>query len=255
VQVVILAGGLGTRLSEETHLKPKPMIEIGGRPILWHIMKIFHSQGFRDFIVCCGYRGYLIKEYFANYRLHNSDLTIRTGTGLIDYHDSAVEDWNVTIVDTGLSTMTGGRLLRIKDYVKSDQFLMTYGDGLSDLSLKDLVETHRQANRIATVTAVQLAARFGMLDIEGQRVCSFREKPKTETGWLSGGFFVFQKQIFDFLKDDSTVLEDSTLRELASQGQLTAFRHKKFWACMDTQRDKTFLEDLWQTGRAPWKSW
>jgi glucose-1-phosphate cytidylyltransferase len=257
MKAVILAGGLGTRISEETALKPKPMIEIGGMPILWHIMKIYAAHGINDFVVCCGYKGYVIKEYFANYFLHRSDVTFDMAQNHMEVHEQYAEPWRVTLVDTGEQTMTGGRLRRVQRYLQDEEaFCFTYGDGVSDIDIKALLEFHKTHGQLATLTAVYPPGRFGALDIrEDQRVNSFKEKPKGDGGQINGGFFVLSPKVFGLLEGDRTVWEEGPLEALASSGKLQAFRHGGFWQPMDTLRDKTYLEDLWATGKAPWKTW
>lgn len=255
MKVVILAGGLGTRLSEETTLRPKPMVEIGGMPILWHIMKIYSSQGFNDFIICLGYKGYVIKEYFANYFLHKSDVTIDLSNNQIEVHDSQAEPWRVTLVDTGVDTMTGGRIKRIKSHVNNETFMLTYGDGVGDIDLDKLLSTHRKNKVSCTVTAVQPQGRFGSLNIDGEKVKSFFEKPKGDGSWINGGFFVCEPQVFDYIENDSSIWEKEPLEELANSNQLATTKHFGFWKPMDTLRDKQELEMLWQSGNAPWKKW
>ena len=257
MKVVILAGGFGTRISEESHLKPKPMVEIGEKPILWHIMKIYSYYGFNDFIICLGYKGYYIKEYFAQYFLHESDVTFdfrNDNKQMI--HNHSAEPWKVTLVNTGLDTMTGGRVKKIKPYIGNKPFLLTYGDGVADIKINKLVEYHESHGKIATVTAIQPSGRFGALDLkEENTVAGFKEKPKGDGNWINGGFFVVQPQIFDYIKDDTTVLEREPLECLAKDKELTAFKHNGFWQPMDTLRDKLLLEDLWKSGKAPWKCW
>ncbi len=256
MKAVILAGGLGTRISEETHLKPKPMIEIGGRPILWHIMKIYSSYGINDFIICCGYKGYVIKEYFANYFLHMSDLTFNMRTNKMAVHQCNSEPWTVTLIDTGESTMTGGRLKRVADYLKDEEmFCFTYGDGVADIDIAAQIDWHRQHGKLATVTAVQPPGRYGSLDLDGHVVRGFVEKPKGDSGWINGGFFVLSPKVLDLIDDDSTSWEAGPLEVIAQQGDLVAFEHEGFWQPMDTLRDKNNLERLWQLGQAPWKVW
>lgn len=256
MKVVILAGGLGTRLSEETTLKPKPMVEIGGMPILWHIMKVYSAHGYNDFIICCGYKGYLIKEYFANYFLHKSDITIDLKNNSVKMHDSQAEPWTITLVDTGVDSMTGGRIKRIKPHVGNEPFLLTYGDGLSNVNIKASVEFHKQNKKICTVTSVQPLGRFGALDIrENNMVHSFLEKPKGDGSWINGGFFVCQPEVFNYIEDDSTIFERTPMEKLASDGQLIAFKHEGFWKPMDTLRDKVELEENWADKKAPWKIW
>jgi glucose-1-phosphate cytidylyltransferase len=256
MKVVILAGGFGTRLSEETDLKPKPMVEIGGKPILWHIMKIYSHHGFNDFIICLGYKGYVIKEYFAHYFLHQSDVTIDLQKNSMDIHESKAEPWKITLVDTGLSTMTGGRIKRIQAYIKNETFLLTYGDGVSDVDITALVASHRQQGKLATVTAVQPSGRFGALNLDkNNAVLSFQEKPKGDGSWINGGFFVVEPAVFERIIGDETVWEREPLESLAGDGQLFAFNHGGYWQPMDTVRDKNHLEELWNSGKAPWKVW
>ena len=255
VKAVILAGGLGTRISEETNLKPKPLIEIGGMPILWHIMKIYSSYGINDFVICCGYKGYMIKEYFANYFLHNSDVTFDIKNNKMEVHQKSVEPWSVTLVDTGLETMTGGRLKRIKKFVSDDSFHFTYGDGLSDIDLTKLFEFHRKSKSIATVTAVQPPGRFGTLDITKDKVTTFKEKPSGDGNWINGGFFILNSSVFDYIENDSTIWEKEPLESLAHDNELSAFKHFGFWQPLDTLRDKNYLEGLWSGDKALWKNW
>ena len=254
MKAVILAGGLGTRISEESGSKPKPMVEIGGKPILWHIMKIYSSHGINDFIVCCGYKGYLIKEYFANYFLHMSDVTFDMSNNSMEVHHKKAEPWKVTLVDTGELTQTGGRLKRVSDYLDGD-FCMTYGDGLSSINIRQLIQFHQSHKKLATVTAVQPPGRFGAMDIEGSQVHSFQEKPHGDGGWVNGGFFVLNPTALNLIPGDSTIWEQEPLKILSQQGQLEAFRHDGFWQPMDTLRDKNRLEELWTNGDAPWKVW
>jgi len=256
MKAVILAGGLGTRLSEETVARPKPMVEIGGRPILWHIMKIYGASGVHDFVICLGYKGYLIKEYFANYLLHVSDVTLDLSQNRVTVHQNNAEPWRITLVDTGETTMTGGRLKRIRAYVESDEaFCMTYGDGVADVDIANLLAFHRSQGRLATVTAVQPPGRFGTLDLSGDYVVSFREKPVGDGGWINGGFFILSPRALDYVSGDETVWERDPMEKLAADGQLAAFMHRGFWQPMDTLRDKTHLEQLWESGKAPWKIW
>lgn len=255
MKAVILAGGFGTRISEESHLRPKPLIEIGGRPILWHIMKILSSHGVQEFVICCGYKGYLIKEYFSNYSLHMSDATFDVCHNAVEVHQNLAEPWKVTVVDTGTDTMTGGRLLRVRKYVESERFLMTYGDGVSDVDIRELVKFHELQRRRATVTAIQPSARFGALEFNGDSVSSFVEKPKGDGRWVNGGFFILEPDVFEYLRRDEDIWEQEPLRRLAEEGQLAAYRHHGFWAAMDTLRDKNALEELWASKRAPWKVW
>lgn len=255
MKTVILAGGFGTRISEETSLRPKPMVEVGGRPLLWHIMKLYSHYGLKDFIICLGYKGYFIKEYFANYFLHNSDVTFHLSEDRMQVHNTFSEDWSVTLVETGLNTQTGGRLKRIGKYLNPDEmFCMTYGDGLADVNISKLVEYAKNQDKLATVTAVQPAGRFGALDLEGDSVSSFREKPEGE-GWMSGGFFVLKPGVLDYIKSDSEPWEKSPLEQIAGKGQLVAYRHSGFWQPVDTLRDKNQMEALWETGNPPWMVW
>jgi len=255
MKAVILAGGLGTRISEETHLKPKPMIEIGGRPILWHVMKIYLAHGINDFVICAGYRGYVIKEYFANYFLHQSDVTFDMAANSMEVHQRRAEPWRVTIVDTGEQTMTGGRLKRVREYVGKGTFCFTYGDGVSDVDITKLVAFHKQEGRLATLTGVQPPGRYGALDIDGNRVEKFQEKPEGDGGWINGGFFVLEPSVIDLVADDNSTWEREPLEQLASRRQLSVYRHYGFWRPMDTLRDKLHLEELWASGKAPWKTW
>ncbi len=257
MKVVILAGGFGTRISEESHLRPKPMIEIGERPILWHIMKIYSSFGFNDFIICLGYKGYSIKEYFEHYFLHESDISFdfrNNNQRIIHYHKA--EPWKVTLVNTGMETMTGGRVKRIQKYVENEPFMLTYGDGVGNVDINALMDFHKLHGRVATVTSVQPSGRFGALEVtDSDEVKGFREKPKGDGSWINAGFFVLQPEIFNYLENDETVFEQSPLENLAKDNELMAFRHEGFWQPMDTLRDKTYLENLWKTGKAPWKMW
>lgn len=256
MKVVILAGGLGTRLSEETVVKPKPMVEIGGRPILWHIMKIYSSYGFNEFIICLGYKGYMIKEYFSNYFLHMSDVTFDMENNRMEIHQKHVEPWKVTLVDTGQDTMTGGRIKRIHEYVNNHTFMLTYGDGVADIDICRLLECHQKYGRLATLTAVQPPGRFGLANInEKNEVDSFVEKPVGDGNWINGGFFVLEPQIFDYINGENIIWEREPLEALALQKQLMAYKHYGFWRPMDTLRDKVLLENLWNTGKAPWKTW
>lgn len=256
MKVVILAGGFGTRLSEETTIKPKPMVEIGSKPILWHIMKIYSHFGFNDFVICLGYKGYVIKEYFANYYLHQSDVTFDLIDNSMKIHHNNSEPWKVTLVETGLNTMTGGRLLKVKDYLKNETFLMTYGDGVADININELIKYHKQAQQTATVTATQPSGRFGALQIENNGVVtSFKEKPDGDGNWINAGFFVLEPDIFGYLDDDSTIFERKPLQTLAKEGQLKAFCHKGFWMPMDKLSDKIDLEKMWNDNTAPWKVW
>jgi glucose-1-phosphate cytidylyltransferase len=254
MKVVILAGGRGTRISEETEVLPKPMIQIGGKPILWHIMKVYSHFGFNEFIICLGYKGYAIKEYFANYFLHSADLTLDLSTNSMKVHGSKAEPWKVTLIDTGLETMTGGRVKRIEKYIEGKTFILTYGDGIGNVDINKLIEFHKTQGKLATVTAVQLEGRFGALNIEkGEKVSSFLEKPHGDGAWINGGFFVLEPGIFKYIEDDSTAWEREPLEKLAKDNQLSAYKHNGFWKCMDTLRDKIELEQLWNTGNAPWK--
>jgi glucose-1-phosphate cytidylyltransferase len=255
MKAVILAGGLGTRISEESHLRPKPMIEIGGKPILWHIMKIYSSHGIDEFIVCLGYRGYMIKEYFANYFLHMSDVTFDMAANRMEVHHASVEPWRVTLVDTGEDTMTGGRLKRVARYLDDKDFCFTYGDGVADVDISAQVAFHRAHGRLATLTAVQPPGRYGALTLKGDRVERFEEKPAGDGAWINGGFFVLSPKVIDLIDDDATHWERAPLERLAAAGQLSAFQHRGFWQPMDTLRDKTQLERLWAGDRAPWKCW
>jgi glucose-1-phosphate cytidylyltransferase len=256
MKVVILAGGLGTRLSEETVLKPKPMIEIGDMPILWHIMKIYSSHGFHDFVICLGYKGYLIKEYFANYFLHKSDVTIDLSTNALQVHDSYAEPWKITLVDTGQHAMTGGRIKRIARHVSNEPFLLTYGDGVGDVDIRKLVAFHQQHGKHCTVTSVQPSGRFGALDLgTNHEVLSFAEKPRGDGAWINGGFFVCQPEVFNYIANDASIWEREPLMNLSKDGQLIAFRHEGYWKPMDTLRDKHELDKEWAAGTAPWKTW
>jgi glucose-1-phosphate cytidylyltransferase len=258
MKVVIFAGGLGTRISEETGTRPKPMVEIGGKPILWHIMKSYSQFGFNDFIICLGYKGYLIKEYFMHYYLHNSDITIELGSNKTEVHYTATESFNVTLVDTGVATKTAGRLKKVKQYIGNDDFMLTYGDGVADIDLKKLLDFHKAHNKIATVTAVQPEARFGAMDIdENGLVNHFKEKPKDETKWVNGGFFVLKPEVFRYLDGDmeEVMWEDEPMVKLTGDQQLVAYKHHGFWKPMDALRDKNELEHLWQTNQAKWKTW
>ena len=254
MKAVILAGGLGTRISEESVSRPKPMIEIGGQPILWHILKMYSSYGINEFVICCGYKGYVIKEYFANYFLHMSDVTFDIGANTMEVHHKKAEPWLVTLVDTGESTQTGGRLKRVADYIEGD-FCMTYGDGVGSIDISAAIAFHAKHGKLATMTAVQPPGRFGALDIDGTQVNLFLEKPQGDGGWINGGFFVLKPEVLDLVDGDATLWEKGPLETLAKQGQLQAFFHAGFWQPMDTLRDKNHLEELWASGSAPWKSW
>lgn len=257
MKAVILAGGLGTRLSEETSIKPKPMVEIGGQPILWHIMKIYSSYGINDFIICCGYKGYTIKEYFANYFMRMSDVTFDLKLNQINIHKGYAEPWQVTLVDTGEQTMTGGRLKRVKEHIGNETFCLTYGDGVSNVNIRQVIEFHKQKGTLATLTAVQQPGRFGAISLGKDQtiINSFNEKPTGDGAWINGGYFVVEPQAIDFVADDATVWEKEPMQKLAHLEQLSAFKHDGFWQPMDTLRDKTYLENLWETGEAPWKIW
>lgn len=258
MKVVIFAGGLGTRISEETDTRPKPMVEIGGKPILWHIMKIYSHFGFNEFIICLGYKGYVIKEYFMHYFLHNSDITIDIANNKVETHDSNTEAFRITLVDTGLNTKTAGRLKQVQKYIGNEDFMLTYGDGVCNINLKELVQFHKNHNKIATVTSIQLDARFGGMDVGSDgEVLSFREKAKDESKWINGGFFVLKPEVFNYLSGDvsNMMWEDEPLENLANDNQLVAYRHQGFWKCMDALRDKIELEDLWKNNEAKWKVW
>lgn len=256
MKVVILAGGLGTRLSEETNLRPKPMVEIGGMPIIWHIMKIYSSHGFNDFIICLGYKGYMLKEYFTNYFLHKSDITIDLKTNAVEVHDTYAEPWKITLVDTGVNSMTGGRIKRIEKHVDGNPFMFTYGDGVGDVDIKKLAEHHKQSKKLCTVTAVQPSGRFGALNLNAQdHVTSFAEKPKGDSSWINGGFFVCQPEVFKYIKGDDTTWEREPMEKLALEGQMGAYKHEGYWKPMDTLRDKQELEHEWASGNAKWKNW
>lgn len=256
MKVVLLAGGLGTRISEESHLKPKPMIEIGEKPILWHIMKYYSEFGFHEFIICLGYKQYVVKEFFADYFLHTSDVTFDLANNQMEVHNNYSEPWKVTLVDTGLKTMTGGRVRRIRSYVEDDSFMLTYGDGVADVDLHALEQFHREMGKIATVTSVNVGQRFGVLDVqENGQVTAFREKENMDGALINGGFMVMSPRIFEYLDGDETILEQEPFRRLARDGEMAAYLHNGFWKCMDTQRDKMQLEELWQSGKAPWKIW
>lgn len=257
MKVVILAGGFGTRISEESHLKPKPMIEIGGKPIIWHIMKEYSYYGYNEFIICCGYKQQVIKEWFANYYLHNSDVTYDfTKENHMEIHTSVSEPWKVTLIDTGLKTMTGGRIKRIRQYVGEETFMLTYGDGVADIDINDLVRFHKSHGKIATITAVNIGQKFGVLDIdEGGSISKFREKNQSDGGVINAGYMVLNPEIFDYIEGDNTVFEKEPIEHMAEDGQLMAYKHTGFWKCMDTQRDKLQLEDMVSSGNAPWMCW
>lgn len=255
MKAVILAGGLGTRISEESHLKPKPMIEIGGKPIIWHIMKIYSHYGINDFVICLGYKGYVIKEYFANYFLHMSDVTFDMAENRMHIHERHAEPWRVTLVDTGENSGTGGRLRRVRDYLDDDTFCFTYGDGVADIDIGRLVAYHREHGRLATVTAVQPPGRYGALDLEGTKVTGFQEKPQGDGGWINGGFFVLEPAVIDYIPADATAWEMEPMRGLAHDGQMMSYLHDGFWQPMDTLRERLMLEDRWRSGRAEWQLW
>ncbi len=255
MKAIILAGGLGTRISEETSTRPKPMVEIGGKPILWHIMKTYSAHGINDFVICCGYKGYVIKEYFANYFLHMSDVTFDMQNNQMEVHQRNAEPWKVTLVDTGEDTMTGGRIKRVADHVKDEDFCCTYGDGIGDVNITELIRFHKRHGKLATLTATQPPGRFGALNLKGSSVVSFQEKPHGDGGWINGGFFVLSPKILDYLTDDHTIWEREPMEKLAKEGQMAAHFHSGFWQPMDTLRDKIHLEELWASGKAPWKIW
>jgi glucose-1-phosphate cytidylyltransferase len=255
MKVAILAGGVGTRLVEETEIKPKPMVEIGGRPILWHILKHYAHYGFRDFVLALGYKGEVIKKYMVDYASLNSNLTVRLGTGQVDIHGGTRPDWTVELVDTGIATLTGGRIKRLKPFLSKETFMLTWGDGVSDVNLHELLKFHRAHGKLATLTAVRPPARFGHMVFKGDQVVQFLEKPQTMEGWINGAFFVCEPAVFDYIDGDDTQWEKEPMERLAADGQLMAYRHSSFWQCMDTLRDKKLLEDLWQHGGAPWKVW
>lgn len=255
MKAVILAGGLGTRLSEETTLRPKPMVEIGGKPILWHIMKMYSTHGINEFVICLGYLGYVIKEYFANYFLHNSDVTFDIEKNNIIVHQKRSEPWKITLVDTGELSGTGGRLRRVRDYLDDEDFCFTYGDGVSDVDISTLIERHRQEGTLATLTAIQPESKYGVLTFNENRIVKFREKPSNGGSWINGGFFVLSPEVIDYIESDETHFEHMPLKRLADDGQLSALFHKGFWQCMDTLRDKNHLEEMWNSGNAPWKCW
>ncbi|MBD1841057.1 glucose-1-phosphate cytidylyltransferase [Coleofasciculus sp. FACHB-64] len=257
MKAVILAGGLGTRLTEETTIKPKPMVEIGGRPVLWHIMKIYAAYGINDFIICCGYKGYVIKEYFANYFLHMSDVTFDMRFNQMNVHCGYAEPWRVTLVDTGDQTMTGGRLKRVREHIGNQTFCFTYGDGVANVNIQELIDFHREQKCLATLTATQPPGRFGAISLEPDqhKITTFREKPEGDGAWINGGYFVLEPEVIDYIEDDSTIWEQEPLKKLSQDGHLAAYRHPGFWQPMDTLRDKNYLEELWKSGNAPWKVW
>jgi glucose-1-phosphate cytidylyltransferase len=256
LKAVILAGGRGTRLAEETSVRPKPMVKVGGKPILWHIMKIYSEHGIRDFVICCGYKGYMIKEYFANYYLHNADVTFDLANNGMEVHQNTAEPWRVTLVDTGDATATGGRLRRVRGYLDEDEpFCFTYGDGVSNVDIRKLVAFHRQSGTLATITAIQPPSKFGVLGFDGSRIVEFQEKPVGEGGWINGGFFVLSPKVIDLIEGDGVAWEHEPMRRLVEEGQLSAFFHRGFWQSMDTLRDRNVLEGLWASGSPPWKIW
>ena len=255
MKAVILAGGLGSRISEETSVRPKPMVEVGGKPILWHIMKIYSAHGVNDFVICCGYKGYVIKEYFANYFLHMSDVTFDMAHNEMQVHQRYAEPWKVTLIDTGDDSMTGGRLRRVRQYLGDEDFCFTYGDGVGDINITETIKLHQQQGAMATLTATQPPGRFGALGLSGHKVNGFQEKPQGDGGWINGGFFVLSPRVIDYIESDNTVWEKEPMERLAQEDQLSAYFHNGFWQPMDTLRDKMHLEELWQSGKAPWKVW
>lgn len=255
MKAVILAGGLGTRISEETSVRPKPMIEIGGKPILWHIMKLYSAHNIHNFVICLGYKGYVIKEYFANYFLHMSDVTLDITNNKIEIHQNNAEPWLITLVETGERTMTGGRIKRIANHIGNEDFCLTYGDGVSDVNISELISFHKRQKTLATLTAIQPPGRFGSLLMDSDRITGFKEKPQGDGGWINGGFFVLSPKVIDYIEGDDTIWEKQPLERLAEEGQLASFTHNGFWHPMDTLRDKTYLEELWESGKAPWKTW
>ena len=255
MKAVILAGGLGTRISEETSSKPKPMIEIGGMPLLWHIMKMYSTYDINDFIICCGYKGYMIKEYFANYSLHNSDITLDLKENKIEIHHKSVEPWKITLIDTGLDTMTGGRLKKVQSYLDDESFCFTYGDGVSDLNIGDLIKFHKNQKTLATVTGVNPPGRFGAMSVSNNKVIKFQEKPDGDNSWINGGFFVLEPKVLDYIAEDNTIWEREPLEKLSNEKQLSVYLHSGFWQPVDTLRDKNRLEELWNSNKPPWKSW
>lgn len=255
MKAVILAGGLGTRISEETSARPKPMVEIGGKPILWHVMKIYAAHGINDFIICLGYKGYMVKEYFANYFLHMSNITFDMAQNKMEVHQNSAEPWRVTLVDTGENTMTGGRLKRVRQYLDDEDFCFTYGDGVGDIDIAELISFHKQQNTLATLTAMQPPGRFGALVLEQDLVARFQEKPEGDGSWINGGFFVLSPKVIDYIDGDNTTWEREPMERLAAEKQMSAYRHRRFWQPMDTLRDKNHLEELWANGKAPWKIW
>lgn len=256
MKVVLLAGGFGTRISEESHLKPKPMIEIGGMPIIWHIMKQYSFYGFNEFVICAGYKQHVIKEWFANYFFHTSDITFDFTSGnQMQIHNQFAEPWKVTVIDTGLNTMTGGRVKRVKDYIGGEAFFLTYGDGLSNVNIKELLEFHKKCGKLATLTAVRPEGRFGILDLKGNQVSSFQEKSEMNSGWINGGFMVLEPECLEYIEGDEIMLERQPLEKISSEGQLMCYKHEGFWQCMDTLRDKEKLEKMWESDNTPWRLW
>ncbi len=255
MKAIILAGGLGTRLSEETDLKPKPMVEISGKPILWHIMKIYSSYGINDFVICLGYKGFMIKEWFANYFLHNSDVTIKLKNNEVKVHNTQTEDWTVSLIDTGLNTQTGGRLRRVKNYIGNETFMFTYGDCVADINIEELIKFHKSNGKLATMTSVQPPGRFGAIELRENKITSFHEKPAGDNAWINGGFFVLEPEVINYIKNDETVWERAPMENLAKEGQLMAYKHRGFWKPMDTLRDNRELNSLWNSKKAPWKVW
>lgn len=255
MKAVILAGGLGSRISEESTIKPKPLIEIGGKPIIWHIMKIYSNFGINDFIICCGYKGYLIKEYFVNYSLHTTDITVDVRSNKIEVHKKKTEPWKITLVDTGENSLTGDRIKKIEPYIKDSEFCLTYGDGVSSINIKELITFHKKNKKLATVLAVKPSGRFGAIEIKNNAVTKFLEKPEGDGGWVNGGFFILDKKIFKYLKETNCIWEKEPLENLAKDNQLNAYEHNGFWYAMDTLRDKNYLDQLWQSSNAPWKTW
>lgn len=255
MRVVVLAGGLGTRLAEETVIRPKPMVEIGGRPIIWHIMNIYAAHGFNDFVIACGYKGEYIKEYFRDFYIHNADITVDLKRGVVDVHNNRGPEWEVTLVDTGIKTQTGGRLKRVQHWLNNQTFMMTYGDGVGNIDIAALIKFHRSHGRLATITAVRPPARFGGLEFNGNQVVRFSEKPQIGEGWINGGFMVLEAGVFDYIEGDESIFEKKPMERLAGDGQMMAYRHEGFWQPMDTLREKQLLEELWQSGKAPWKLW
>jgi len=255
LKAVILAGGIGSRISEETIVKPKPLIEIGGMPILWHVMKIYSKHNINDFVICCGYKGYMIKEYFANYFLHMSDVTFDIQNNKMEIHQKFAEPWKITLVDTGSQTMTGGRLKKVQKYIEKESFCFTYGDGVSDINISDLIKFHKERGKLATLTAITPPNKYGVLDLKNDYVNRFMEKPEGVGTWINGGFFVLEPKVFDYIQNDSTIWERDPLEKLTNENQLSAYKHSGFWYALDTLRDKNYLENLWANNKAPWKTW